>query len=99
MKVRLVRAQEKLADRTRRLAQVEMALTDLRKVATGDASVRAAAGIPDPYCVKCRAKRSPLEVHPVVLKNGRRALQGGCPACGTTLTLMLRGPEPRPTTV
>ncbi|MEN9327276.1 MAG: hypothetical protein RI947_84 [Candidatus Parcubacteria bacterium] len=37
------------------------------------------------YCVKCRAKRE-LEdgkVTEVTMKNGKTALKGNCPVCGT----------------
>src|SRR5579885_2024789 len=92
IKARLARAQEKLANRARRGARQPVAEAQ-------DGSAPGAAACADAYCVKCRAKRSPREVHPVVLKNGRRALQGPCPTCGTTLTHMLRGPEAQPAPV
>jgi len=37
------------------------------------------------YCVKERAKREITGAHTIVLKNGRKALQGKCSSCGTTL--------------
>ncbi len=37
------------------------------------------------YCVKCREKREMQGVHRVVTKNGRNALEGMCPVCGTKL--------------
>ncbi len=40
------------------------------------------------YCVKERAKREITGAHTVVLKNGRKALQGKCSSCGTTLFRM-----------
>ena len=101
IKARLARAQEKLANRARRLERVELALAGARQpvAEAQDGSAPGAAACADAYCVKCRPKRSPREVHPVVLKNGRRALQGPCPTCGTTLTHMLRGPEAQPAPV
>ena len=36
------------------------------------------------YCFKCRKKTDTLEAHEVVLKNGRHAVTGQCPICGTT---------------
>jgi uncharacterized Zn-binding protein involved in type VI secretion len=43
---------------------------------------------PQAYCVKERAKREITGAHTVVLKNGRKALQGKCSSCGTTLFRM-----------
>jgi hypothetical protein len=40
------------------------------------------------YCMKCREKRE-FEGSLVTLKNGRPALQGTCPVCGTKLTKIL----------
>jgi len=40
------------------------------------------------YCMKCRAKREVQNPQPVTLKNGRKAIQGVCPECGTKLTRM-----------
>ena len=37
------------------------------------------------YCVKCREKREMQGVRRVVTKNGRNALEGMCPVCGTKL--------------
>jgi hypothetical protein len=35
------------------------------------------------YCFKCRAKREIRNPRNVILKNGRPAVQGTCPVCGT----------------
>lgn len=35
------------------------------------------------YCVKCRGKRSIKDPKEVTLKNGRPAMKGTCPECGT----------------
>jgi predicted GH43/DUF377 family glycosyl hydrolase len=37
------------------------------------------------YCVKCRAKRQMKKPIAVTLKNGRPAIQGICPRCGTRM--------------
>ncbi|MEK6839099.1 MAG: DUF5679 domain-containing protein [Candidatus Thermoplasmatota archaeon] len=37
------------------------------------------------YCVKCRAKRDMKDPKRVTLKNGKPAMRGKCPVCGTTL--------------
>jgi uncharacterized Zn finger protein (UPF0148 family) len=45
--------------------------------------------MPDAYCVKCRAKRTISNAKEVKLKNGRKALSGTCPKCGTKLFRIL----------
>ncbi len=35
------------------------------------------------YCVKCRAKQEVENPESVTLKNGKPALKGKCPVCGT----------------
>ncbi|KAG2473201.1 MAG: hypothetical protein NPMRTHETA2_1400003 [Nitrosopumilales archaeon] len=35
------------------------------------------------YCVKCRAKRDIKDPEEIVMKNGRPAVKGTCPECGT----------------
>jgi len=35
------------------------------------------------YCMKCRQKRDIKDAKNVTLKNGRPAMQGVCPVCGT----------------
>lgn len=37
------------------------------------------------YCVKCRAKKEIKNPQKVTLKNGKPAVKGVCPTCGTTL--------------
>lgn len=37
------------------------------------------------YCVKCREKREIVEAEEVVMKNGKKAMQGKCGTCGTKL--------------
>src|SRR2546421_11334819 len=37
------------------------------------------------YCVKCRAKREIKNAVAVKLKNGKPAMKGKCPVCGTTM--------------
>ncbi len=41
------------------------------------------------YCVKCRTKRDIQDPKEVTFKNGRKALQGTCPVCGTKLNRMI----------
>lgn len=40
------------------------------------------------YCVKCK-KKVKAEGKPVTLKNGRKALSGKCPKCGTKVFKMV----------
>ena len=35
------------------------------------------------YCVKCKSKKEIKDVKEVTMKNGRKALKGVCPDCGT----------------
>ena len=37
------------------------------------------------YCVKCKAKREMKDPKNVTMKNGKKAVQGTCPVCGTKL--------------
>jgi hypothetical protein len=42
------------------------------------------------YCVKCKAKRDIKNAQQVTLKNGRPAMKGVCPVCGTKLMRFLK---------
>ena len=35
------------------------------------------------YCVKCKAKKEMKDAQEVTMKNGRKAMKGKCPTCGT----------------
>lgn len=35
------------------------------------------------YCVKCKAKKDMKDEQEVTMKNGRKAIKGKCPICGT----------------
>lgn len=35
------------------------------------------------YCVKCREKRDDPDAVEVTMKNGKPAMKGTCPVCGT----------------
>ena len=43
------------------------------------------------YCVKCRAKRQMKNPVAITLKNGRPAIQGICPRCGTRMFRIAKG--------
>lgn len=37
------------------------------------------------YCVKCKAKQEMKDAQQVTLKNGKKAVTGKCPKCGTKM--------------
>ncbi len=41
------------------------------------------------YCVKCKAKRDMKDANEVTMKNGRKAMKGKCPTCGTGMFRIL----------
>lgn len=41
------------------------------------------------YCVKCKAKKEIKEGAEVTMKNGRKAMKGKCPSCGTGMFRIL----------
>jgi len=43
------------------------------------------------YCVKCKAKRQMKNPVAITLKNGRPAIQGICPRCGTRMFRIVKG--------
>ena len=43
------------------------------------------------YCVKCKAKKAIADGVEEVMKNGRRAIKGKCPTCGTVMFKILGG--------
>jgi uncharacterized Zn finger protein (UPF0148 family) len=57
--------------------------------------------MPEGYCVKCKAKKDIVDGVEEVMKNGRRAIKGKCPTCGTVMFKILGGkasaPAPQPT--
>jgi len=53
------------------------------------------------YCVKCKAKKEITDGVEEVMKNGRKAIKGKCPTCGTVMFKILGGKAttPAPPTV
>jgi hypothetical protein len=47
--------------------------------------------MPEGYCVKCKSKKEIAEALEVTTKNGRRAIKGKCPTCGTVMYKILGG--------
>jgi hypothetical protein len=43
------------------------------------------------YCVKCKAKREIANGVEETMKNGRKAIKGKCPVCGTVMFKILGG--------
>ena len=43
------------------------------------------------YCVKCKAKKEISNGVEEVMKNGRKAIKGKCPTCGTVMFKILGG--------
>ena len=41
------------------------------------------------YCVKCKAKKEIVDGVEEVMKNGRKAIKGKCPTCGTVMFKIL----------
>ena len=41
------------------------------------------------YCVKCKGKKSMKDEQQVTMKNGRAAMKGKCPDCGTGMYKIL----------
>lgn len=47
--------------------------------------------MPEGYCVKCKSKKEIADAAEEVMKNGRRAIKGRCPTCGTVMFKILGG--------
>jgi hypothetical protein len=47
--------------------------------------------MPEGYCVKCKAKKEISDGKEEVMKNGRKAIKGKCPTCGTVMFKILGG--------
>jgi len=43
------------------------------------------------YCVKCKAKKEIVDGIEETMKNGRKAIKGKCPTCGTVMFKILGG--------
>ena len=47
--------------------------------------------MPEGYCVKCKAKKEISNAVEETMKNGRKAIKGKCPTCGTVMFKILGG--------
>ena len=45
--------------------------------------------MPEGYCVKCKAKKEIVDAAEETMKNGRKAIKGKCPTCGTVMFKIL----------
>ncbi len=45
--------------------------------------------MPEGYCVKCKAKKEITDAVEETMKNGRKAIKGKCPTCGTVMFKIL----------
>jgi len=62
----------------------------------GCRSINASFPMAEGYCVKCKTKKEIAEAVEETLKNGRKAIKGKCPTCGTVMFKMLRGKPAEP---
>ncbi|PWU13595.1 MAG: hypothetical protein C5B50_18890 [Verrucomicrobia bacterium] len=56
-----------------------------------EASRQADFSMPEGYCVKCKAKKEIVDGVEETMKNGRKAIKGKCPTCGTVMFKILGG--------
>ena len=42
------------------------------------------------YCMKCKSKKEMKDPQKIKMKNGRPAMKGRCPDCGTGLFLIIK---------
>jgi hypothetical protein len=54
--------------------------------------------MPEGYCVKCKAKKEIINAVEETMKNGRKAIKGKCPTCGTVMFKILGGKATAATT-
>ena len=52
--------------------------------------------MPEGYCVKCKAKKEIVGAVEETMKNGRKAIKGKCPTCGTVMFKILGGKASAP---
>jgi len=50
---------------------------------------RALVFMAEGYCVKCKAKKEIVDGVEETMKNGRKAIKGKCPTCGTVMFKIL----------
>jgi hypothetical protein len=45
--------------------------------------------MPEGYCVRCKSKKEIADAFEETMKNGRKAIKGKCPTCGTVMFKIL----------
>lgn len=45
----------------------------------------------DAYCVKCKSKKEMKDPKNITMKNGKPAIRGTCPSCGTKMFRIGKG--------
>jgi hypothetical protein len=63
----------------------------LAVTATGHEAPGSKIFMPEGYCVKCKAKKEIIDAVEETMKNGRKAIKGKCPTCGTVMFKILGG--------
>lgn len=48
------------------------------------------------YCVKCKARKEIADAVEETMKNGRKAMKGKCPSCGTVMFKIVGGKAAAP---
>ncbi len=51
------------------------------------------------YCVKCKARKEIADAVEETMKNGRKAMKGKCPSCGTVMFKIVGGKAATPAAV
>ena len=64
---------------------------DAQTLGTNRVDLRGVNNVAEGYCVKCKAKKEMVQTQEVTMKNGRPALKGVCPDCGTKIMRILGG--------
>jgi hypothetical protein len=54
--------------------------------------------MPEGYCVKCKAKKEIADAVEEIMKNGRKAIKGKCPGCGSVMFKIMGGKASVPST-
>ena len=63
---------------------------NLRAMENSVAAAKKTPSAPDEgYCVKCKAKRKIADAKEIKMANGRPAMKGKCPVCGTGMFKIL----------
>lgn len=67
-----------------------VAQANARWIGVRSRSEQPEGGLMEAYCVKCKQKREMKDAQKVKMKNGRPAMKGRCPTCGTGLYRIMK---------